>query len=133
MNVIICPNCGESNPPEAIMCWACYTSLRNANEVIALMTEEVAPAQRVLDVVLNYAEQYKATAIRFRVTRALEVEYLVADEWQLQVKAPSLLWPELRAELLKRDTFAVAKEVEGRARRFTLAFISKDEAVLSFS
>jgi len=30
-----CPNCGEANPDEAVMCWACYTPLSNvgvANE-----------------------------------------------------------------------------------------------------
>ena len=27
MNPKKCPKCGESNPPEAVMCWACYTPL----------------------------------------------------------------------------------------------------------
>ena len=27
MNQKKCPKCGESNPPEAVMCWACYTPL----------------------------------------------------------------------------------------------------------
>jgi hypothetical protein len=25
-----CPKCGEENPPEAVMCWACYTPLSGA-------------------------------------------------------------------------------------------------------
>lgn len=27
MNQKKCPKCGENNPPEAVMCWACYTPL----------------------------------------------------------------------------------------------------------
>lgn len=28
-----CPKCGEENPPEAVMCWACYTPLTNTVNV----------------------------------------------------------------------------------------------------
>jgi hypothetical protein len=28
-----CPKCGEMNPPEAVMCWACYTPLTGAGAV----------------------------------------------------------------------------------------------------
>ncbi len=30
-----CPKCSENNPPEAVMCWACYTPLSRASAAVA--------------------------------------------------------------------------------------------------
>lgn len=35
MNQKKCPKCGEMNPPEAVMCWACYTPLTGAAAAVA--------------------------------------------------------------------------------------------------
>lgn len=42
MNQKKCPKCGEMNPPEAVMCWACYTPLTGAAVASAGMAGAVA-------------------------------------------------------------------------------------------
>ena len=46
MNQKKCPKCGEMNPPEAVMCWACYTPLTGTAAVAPPVAggRSVAPA-----------------------------------------------------------------------------------------
>ena len=50
MSVINCPKCGEENPAEAVMCWACYTPLHGqstAKEVVPKADAEHSSVQKV--------------------------------------------------------------------------------------
>lgn len=43
MNQKKCPKCGENNPPEAVMCWACYTPLSGGAAAPAMAGGAVGP------------------------------------------------------------------------------------------
>ncbi|MBV9868110.1 MAG: zinc ribbon domain-containing protein [Abitibacteriaceae bacterium] len=43
MNQKKCPKCGENNPPEAVMCWACYTPLSGGAVAPAMAGGAVGP------------------------------------------------------------------------------------------
>ena len=44
-----CPKCGEENPPEAVMCWACYTPLSAAGAGAASAKRSSSSAQSLGD------------------------------------------------------------------------------------
>lgn len=45
----ICPKCGESNPSEAVMCWACYRPLPAAGVDVAEHRREVRKVRRQIE------------------------------------------------------------------------------------
>ena len=44
-----CPKCGEENPPEAVMCWACYTPLSAAAAAGASHAKNASNSASTLD------------------------------------------------------------------------------------
>ena len=44
-----CPKCGEENPPEAVMCWACYTPLSGAAAGGAAANRSARSAAQTID------------------------------------------------------------------------------------
>ncbi|RYG70864.1 hypothetical protein EON80_06595 [bacterium] len=41
-----CPKCGEDNPAEAVMCWACYTPLSGGPAVGSMSTATASLAAK---------------------------------------------------------------------------------------
>lgn len=103
MKIQHCPNCGETNPLEAVMCWACYTALREPERpsvirkgmfrrlairmfpLFSKKQEGEDPIVLILDTIIDYALMDKASEIHIepqKVNRPREATPAQLEAWR---------------------------------------------------